>query len=87
MSHENMIPCISSITGDIKGSLLYIAPEFRTIGDLTSDQTARILNDKLKPEDIPIIRQENLIIIVDLDAAKKLGIDLPLQILQLAKTI
>ncbi len=87
MSHESKIPCVSSITGEIKGSLLYIAPEFRVIGDLTSDQVARILNDKLKPEDVPIIRQENLTIIVDLDAAKKLGIDLPLQILQIAKAI
>ena len=39
------------------------------------------------PGDIPVIRQQSLNIIVDLDASKKLGIVLPFQILQLAKTI
>lgn len=87
ISYKNKVPCISSISGDTKGSLLYIAPDFHVIGDLTSNQVARILKDKTAPGDIPVIRQENLNIIVDLDASKKLGIELPLQILQLAKTI
>ncbi len=65
----------------------YIAPDFHVIGGLTSDQIACIPIDKKAPGDIPVIRQESLNIIVDLDASKKLGIVLPFQILQLAKTI
>jgi len=87
ISFEYNVPAISSITGNIRGALLYIAPDFRVIGKLTGDHVTKILKDKVKPENLPVARDENLNVIVDLESSKKLGIDLPIQILQVAKSI
>ncbi|MBN2297273.1 MAG: hypothetical protein JXM72_01695 [Deltaproteobacteria bacterium] len=87
ISFEYKVPAISSITGNIRGALLYIAPDFLVIGKLTSGHILKILKDKAKPESIPVGREENLNVIVDLEASKKLGIELPLQVLQVAKSI
>lgn len=87
LSFQHKIPAISSITGNIRGALLYIAPDFRVIGKLTAGHVAKILKDNAKPESIPVSREENLNVIVDLDASKKMGVELPLQVLQIAKSI
>ena len=87
LSFEHKVPVISSVTGNIRGALLYIAPDFLVIGKLTSGHIIKILKDKAKPESIPVAREENLNVIVDLEASKKLGIELPLQVLQVAKSI
>ena len=82
------IPGISSVAGTGKksshGSLLYIAPEFSIIGELTGKQVVKILKDGAKPETLPILHQEKLTIQVDLDMLKLLGLELPNQILQMA---
>lgn len=85
ISLSRKIPCISSVEGNVKGSLLYVAPNFSVIGRLTADQASKILKENVKPETLPVGRQTDLNILVDLEASKKLGIELPLQILQVAR--
>lgn len=87
ISFENKVPAISSITGNIRGALLYIAPDFQVIGELTGGHVTKILKEKVPPESIPVGSEENLNVIVDLNASNKLGIKLPLQVLQIAKSI
>lgn len=87
LSFEHKIPAISSITGNIRGAILYIAPDFRVIGELTGDQVLKILKDKTDPESIPVNREKNLNVVVDLAALKKMGIELPLEVLQIARSI
>jgi len=88
MKHK--IPGISALLGDSKtgaGSVLYIAADFRVVGGLAGKQVVKILKEGAKPETLPVLRQENLVIHIDLNALKMLGIQLPNQILQIAKPL
>ena len=88
MKHK--IPGISALLGDSKtgaGSVLYIAADFRNVGALAGKQVVKILKEGAKPETLPILREENLVIHIDLNALKVLGIELPNQILQIAKPL
>jgi len=88
MKHK--IPGISALLGNSKtgaGSVLYIAADFRNVGALAGKQVVKILKDGAKPETLPILREEKLVIHIDLNALKTLGIVLPNQILQIAKPL
>ena len=69
------------------GAVLYIGADFGYVGSLSGSQAAKILVQGAKPESLPIMRQEDLGIMVDLKEMKLLGIELPLQILQIAKSV
>lgn len=84
ISFEHKIPCISSMEDATRGSFLYAAHDFTLIGNLTADQAAQILTKGVKPETIPVARQDGLNILVDMEASKKLGIELPIQLLKTA---
>ena len=61
--------------------------EFKKIGALSGTQAVKILKEGAKPENLPVLIQDDLKILVDLKAAKKMGIELPMGILQIAKTV
>lgn len=82
---EHRIPCISSMGRNMSGPLIYTFPDFTAMGNLTADQAAKILKQGVKPEDIPVAMPQSLNIFVDPDASRRLGIELPLQLLQMAK--
>jgi ABC-type uncharacterized transport system substrate-binding protein len=82
---EKKIPAIAFMTSGARGCILYIGPSLRTNGALTGGQAVKILKDGVKPEELPIARQENLTILSDVDAIQNLGIEIPLEILQLAQ--
>ena len=77
----------SDTAESIKGAVLYIGADFYVIGGFSGTQAVKILKDGAKPGDLPVLRQEDLLIQVDLEAAKKLGIELPLSILKLAEEV
>ena len=54
---------------------------------LSGTQAAKILKEGAVPETLPILIQEELTILVDIEASKKVGIELPLEILQIAKEV
>jgi putative ABC transport system substrate-binding protein len=81
------IPLVCYCHVGFSGAILYVGSEFQVIGALSGKQAAKILKEGAKPDTIPVAMQDDLKILVDLKTAKKLGIDLPLSILQIAKEV
>lgn len=81
------IPVISYCHVGFSGGVLYVGSEFEKIGELSGIQAAKILKEGTRPESLPIAIQEDLKILVDLKAAKRMGIELPMGILQIAKSV
>ncbi len=81
------IPAVCYCHVGFSGAILYVGSEFKKIGAYSGQQAVRILKEGAKPESLPVRIQEDLTILVDLKTSKKLGIELPLGILQIAKTV
>jgi putative ABC transport system substrate-binding protein len=81
------LPGISLVYWKSPGAILYIGSDFGYIGSLSGQQAVKILKDGVNPESLPILRQEDLGIMVDTKEMKTLGIELPLQLLLIAKSI
>jgi putative tryptophan/tyrosine transport system substrate-binding protein len=81
------IPSICFAHVGFSGAVLYVGSEFDQIGAYSGSQAAKILKDGVKPETLPVMIQDELKILVDLKTAKKLGIELPLGILQISKAV
>ncbi|MRR14413.1 hypothetical protein EG833_03095 [archaeon] len=69
------------------GGVLYIGSDFARIGSFSGQQAVKILKEGAKPETLPVMRQEDLGVMVDIKEMKELGVELPLGILQLAKPV
>lgn len=81
------IPVVCYCHVGFSGAILYIGSEFKRIGALSGTQAVKILKEGAVPEALPILIQEDLSILVDIEASKKMGIELPLEILQIAKEV
>lgn len=81
------IPVVCYTHVGFSGCVLYVGSEFKKIGELAGVQAAKILKDGVKPEALPIAIQDDIKILVDMTAAKKMGIDMPNEILMMAKTV
>ena len=87
LTRERKIPIIIFASHTFKGGILYVGPDFGVVGGLSGQNAARILLEGVRPEELPVLKQEDLNILVDLEAAKTYGIELPLEILQIARPI
>jgi hypothetical protein len=67
--------------------MVYIGSDFTTIGELSGTQAVKIMKDGTRPESLPILRQEDLRILVDTNQLKELHFKLPLEILQIAHDV
>ena len=85
LAHQ--IPIFSLILNKVPGAVLYIGADFPFIGSLAGQHAVKILKDGADPGDLPVLMQEDLMILVDIDRMKELKIELPLEILQLAKPV
>jgi putative tryptophan/tyrosine transport system substrate-binding protein len=81
------IPAICYAHVGFSGAVLYVGSEFDQIGAYAGTQAAKILKEGVKPETLPVMIQEDLKILVDVKTSKKLGIELPMGILQIAKAV
>ncbi len=81
----NKIPIISFVFQHTKGAVLSVGTDFDTVGQLGGINAVKILKEGKKPEQLPILKQEDLKIMVDTERMKALGIEIPMAILQLAK--
>ena len=81
LSSDRKVPCIASVAGNVRGALLYTSPDWETLGSLAADQAAKILRGGVKPEDIPVANPRNQGVLVDAEAFRKLGIELPPKLL------
>lgn len=84
---KNNLPVIAYAAFNVKGALLYAGQEFSHIGMLTGKQVEKILLEGVAPGSLPVLRQENMDTYVDSDIAAKLGITIPPEVLQIAKTM
>jgi len=90
LAYQKKIPVIGSVIGGpahSRGAILYIASDFKTVGTLTGKQVLDILKDGLKPEAVPIARQEKLDIFIDRGELKAQGLSLSPQIFETAKPL
>jgi putative ABC transport system substrate-binding protein len=87
VTDSKKIPIISFCYVGFEGGLLYIGSDFKYIGSLSGRQAAQILKQGVRPESLPVLMQEDLTILVDLDTMKRLGINLPMEILRIAKSV
>jgi ABC-type uncharacterized transport system substrate-binding protein len=59
--------------------------DFGNIGALSGRQSVKILKDGVMPEALPILQQQDLTIMVDTKVIQALNIQLPPEILRIAK--
>jgi putative ABC transport system substrate-binding protein len=81
------IPAVSMMYFKIPGATLYVGSDFSNIGTLSGQNAVKILKEGASPDELPILRQDDLSIMVDVDRMKALQIQLPMEILQLAKAV
>ena len=84
-SRLNKIPIISFVFQHTKGAVLSVGSDFDTVGELGAQNAVKILKDGMKPETLPILKQEDLKIMVDTERMQALAIQIPMTILQVAK--
>ncbi|HHO75276.1 MAG TPA: hypothetical protein ENN05_02470, partial [Deltaproteobacteria bacterium] len=84
---KNNIPAVCFCHVGFSGAIFYVGAEFKKIGAQSGTHAVKILKDGAAPGDLPVLFQEDLTILVDLDASRELGIEMPLQLLQIAKTV
>jgi len=85
VSFDTKIPIFSSVVSHVPGPLLYIAPDFYVVGSLAGDHASKILKDGILPEMLPVARQSDLNLLFNLDVAKNIEVEVPIEILQAAK--
>jgi putative ABC transport system substrate-binding protein len=81
------IPLVCYCHVGFNGAVLYVGSEFKKIGALSGAQAEKILKQGVRPEALPVLMQEDLTILVDEMTTRKLGIELPMGILQIAKSV
>lgn len=87
LSESSKVPVVSLVMNKMPGGILYVGSDFPTVGALAGKQAAQILKKTTTADRLPIARMDQLKIMVDTGAMKDLGIQLPIQILQIAKDV
>lgn len=86
-SLKSKIPIFSFALVKMPGAMMYVGSDFGTVGRLSGTQAVKIIKDGTRPENLPILRQEDLRILVDMNQLKELHYKLPMEILQIAQDV
>jgi putative tryptophan/tyrosine transport system substrate-binding protein len=86
-SKINKIPAFSFVIDRVPGAILYVGVDFEVIGTLSGQQAVKILKDGMKPGSLPIVRQQNLTVWVDMNLVQAMGMQLPPEVLHIAKPL
>jgi putative ABC transport system substrate-binding protein len=86
-SLQTKIPVFSFALMKVPGAVLYVGSDFGEIGTLAGQEAAKILKGEARPESLPILKQEDLKILVDTHMLKALNFQLPMEILQIAQAV
>jgi len=86
-SLQTKIPIFSLALVKMPGSMLYVGSDFGTVGRLSGTQALKIIKEGTRPESLPVLRQEELLILVDTNQLRELNYKLPLEILQIAQEV
>lgn len=78
IANENRIPLFAGSIQDVeKGAIATYGLNYYKIGRATGRLVARILTEHLEPGDIPIVRETDADLVVNLKAAKAQGVTIP----------
>lgn len=78
---ENKIPVITFALVRVPGAILYVGADFGVVGSLSGVQAAKILKRHVKPDILPILRQEKPTVLIDPLRVTALNISLPSSVL------
>jgi len=70
---ENRVPVVSFAMTRMPGAALYVGSDFATVGALSGQQAVKILKRHVKPDILPILRQEEPTVRVDPERMAVLG--------------
>jgi len=87
ISRSTKIPIVSFMLHKNPGAVLYVGSDFSVIGGMAGQQAVKILKTGAKPETLPVARQQDLMILVDVKQMQAIGANLPMEILKLAKPV
>jgi putative ABC transport system substrate-binding protein len=74
---EHKIPVVTLAMVRVPGAALYVGADFSQVGKLAGTQAAKILKRHIKPDVLPILRQENPTVLVDPARMAALNVTLP----------
>lgn len=78
---EHKIPVVTLAMVRVPGAALYVGADFGLVGSLAGVQAAKILKRRVKPDVLPILRQETPTVLIDPQRVASLGVQLPQSIL------
>lgn len=78
---EYDIPVVSFALVRVPGAAVYVGADFRTVGSLSGNQAVKILKRRMKPDVLPIVRQERPTVLIDPQRVAALKVTLPESIL------
>lgn len=86
-ARQNRMPGVSFVNMKSPGAVLYVGSDYDINRTLSALQAAKILVDGVRPETLPILRQQELTIMADIERIKDLGIEIAVEVFQIAKPI
>lgn len=88
IAEDNNIPIIAGEENSVvRGALGTIGINYYRLGRQTGEMALRILKGELKPEDMPIESQKDYRLVINIDAAEAMGVEIPEDILNSADEI
>ncbi|HEY0858358.1 MAG TPA: ABC transporter substrate binding protein [Albitalea sp.] len=79
---EHQLPVVAFALAPVPGAALYVGADFATVGALSASQAVKILKRRLKPDVLPILRQDRPTVWVDPQRAAALKLELPAALLE-----
>jgi len=79
---EYRLPVVSFAMVRVPGAMLYVGADFRAVGQLSGLQAAKILKRHVRPDILPILRQEQPTVLVDPERLQALKVSLPAAMLE-----
>jgi putative ABC transport system substrate-binding protein len=74
---EYQVPVVSFALVRVPGAMLYVGADFGTVGSLAGQQAIKILQRHLKPDVLPILKQDKPTVLVDPSRFAALKVPLP----------
>jgi len=83
------IPILSPYESMVTDShaLLSVAARYDDVGRLAGQQAVRILAEGASPGDLPVLPVDQFAYVINMDAARRLNLMPPIEILQIAETV
>lgn len=79
---ENKIPVIAFALVRVPGAMLYVGADFSSVGNLSGLQAVKILKRHMKPDVLPILRQDKPTVLIDPERVNALKVSLPSSVVE-----